>query len=47
MTEIRKIEKGIATYNKAWDSNNAYIMVGNTVFRMSVDGPREMVNELA
>lgn len=52
MTEIKRIEKGIArngraAYKKARENGNAFIMVGNAIFRVSADGSREKVNELS
>jgi hypothetical protein len=52
MTEIKRIQKGLAregrsAYNKAKKSSTAFIAVGNSIYRMSADGSREKVSNLA
>ena len=52
MTEIKRIQKGLAregrtAYNRAKEDSYAFIAVGNSIYRMSIDGSREKVSDLA
>lgn len=52
MTEINRIKKGLArdgrsAYKIAKENNCAFIVIGNSIYRMSSDGTREKVNELS
>ena len=51
MTEIKKIQaelarKGRIAYNRAKSENNAYIVIGNAIYRMYSDGRRELVMQI-
>jgi len=51
MTEIKRIQKGLAregrsAYNNAKKNSNAFIAMGNSIYRMSADGSREKVSNL-
>lgn len=48
MTEIKKIQRGLAqdgrqAYQEAKSNNNAFILIGNSIYRIGADGSREMV----
>ena len=48
MTEYKKIQKELArkgrtAYNRAKSDDNAYIVIGNAIYRMFSDGRRELV----
>ena len=52
MTEAKKIsiglnKKGRVAYNRAKESDSAYIVVGNNICRMSSDGSKEVVSTLS
>ena len=52
MTEIKRIQKSLAregrsAYNNAKKNSNAFITVGNSIYRMSADGSREKVSDLS
>ena len=49
MTEVKRIQKGLAregrsAYNNAKKNSNAFIAMGNSIYRMSADGSREKVS---
>ena len=51
MTELKKIQaelarKGRIAYNRAKSDNNAYIVIGNVIYRMYSDGRRELVQSI-
>lgn len=51
MTEVKRIQKGIAregrtAYNNAKKNSNAFITLGNSIYRMSADGSREKVSSI-
>lgn len=51
MTELKKIQaelarKGRVAYNRAKSDNNAYIVIGNAIYRMYSDGRRELVQSI-
>ena len=51
MTEIKKIQRGLAqdgrqAYQEAKSNNNAFILIGNSIYRIGADGSREMVKTL-
>ena len=51
MTEVKRIQEGLAregrsAYNKAKKNSNAFIAVGNSIYRMSADGSREKISNL-
>ena len=51
MTELKKIQaelarKGRIAYNRAKSDNNAYIVIGNAIYRMYSDGRRELVRSI-
>ena len=41
------LERGRSAYNKAKKCSTAFIAVGNSIYRMSADGSREKVSNLA
>ena len=52
MTEIKKIKKSLAregrsAYKQAKIKDNAYIVVGNSIYRVLADGSRKKVKELS
>ena len=52
MTEIKRIQKRLArdgrvAYKTAKSSDNAFIVVGNSIYRMSADGSRDKVEVLS
>lgn len=52
MTEIERIYKNLArdgriAYNKAKSQDNAFIVIGNSIYRMSSDGDRHKVRDLS
>jgi hypothetical protein len=51
MTEYKKIQKELArkgrtAYNRAKSDDNAYIVIGNAIYRMFSDGRRELVQAI-
>lgn len=51
MTELKKIQavlarKGRVAYNRAKSDNNAYIVIGNAIYRIYSDGRRELVQSI-
>ena len=52
MTEVKKIKKSLAregrsAYKRAKVNDNAYIVVGNSIYRVLADGSRKKVKELS
>ena len=52
MTEAKRIktrleQKGRVAYRTAKRNDNAYIVMGNSIYRMSADGERHKVEELS
>ncbi|MBR4114711.1 MAG: hypothetical protein IKK40_01680 [Bacteroidales bacterium] len=52
MTEMQKIKKSLAregrsAYKQAKIKDNAYIVVGNNIYRVLADGSRKKVKELS
>lgn len=52
MTEVKRIQKRLArngrdAYKMAKSSDNAFIVVGNSIYRMSADGSRDKVEVLS
>jgi|GEM_PF-1864359 len=52
MTEQKRILQGLSkegknAYNKAKQNNNAYILIGNSIYRILADGTREKVETLS
>lgn len=51
MTEIQKIQRALAedgrqAYQEAKSNNNAYILIGNSIYRINADGSREKIKTL-
>jgi len=51
MTEKNKIQKGLSVdgrkaYDKAKRENNAYIVIGNSIYLVKADGSREKIEAL-
>lgn len=51
MTEYNKIKKELArkgrtAYNRAKSDDNAYIVIGNAIYRMFSDGRRELIQTI-
>ena len=51
MTEQKKIQRGLAqkgrqAYQEAKSSSNAFILIGNSIYRVSSDGSKEVVQSL-
>ena len=51
MTEVKKIQeelarKGRVAYDRAKSDNNAYIVIGNAIYRMYSDGRRELIQSI-
>lgn len=51
MTETEKINKRLAqhgrtAYKKAKSQDNAFIVIGNSIYRMSADGEKRKVEDL-
>lgn len=52
MTEVKRIQKRLArngrvAYKVAKSSDNAFIVMGNTIYRMSADGSKDKVEILS
>lgn len=52
MTEVKRIQKRLArngrvAYKAAKSTDNAFIVMGNSIYRMSADGTKEKVEVLA
>ena len=52
MTEVKRIQKRLArngrvAYKEAKTNDNAFIIVGNSIYRMSADGSRDKVEVLS
>lgn len=51
MTEIQKIQRALAedgrqAYQEAKSNNNAFILIGNSIYRINADGSREKIETL-
>jgi len=52
MTELKKIQAeltkhGRKAYQKAKNENNAYIVIGNSIYRVQADGNREKMETIS
>ena len=47
MTEVKRIQKRRVAYKAAKSTDNAFIVMGNSIYRMSADGTKEKVEVLA